>query len=77
MSNPFFLPASSTSRTSTLNPERVGFHNLVVLSDLQVQGCPDDCHAARSYSCISPPRTFRCRIRADARPVGEAVVLAS
>jgi len=40
-----------------------GFHNLVIVSDLQRYGWPGGGHTARSYSRISPPRTFLCRIR--------------
>ena len=51
----------------------VGFRNLVIFSDLEQHGWAGDCHAARSYSWISPPRTLWRRIRAAARSVTGAV----
>jgi hypothetical protein len=35
-----------------------GFHNLVIVSDLQRYGWPGGGHTVRSYSRISPPRDF-------------------
>jgi 2-dehydropantoate 2-reductase len=54
-------------RTSTECP--VGFQYLVIVSDLQRYGWASEGHAARSYSWIKPPRTFRRRISAVAKPV--------
>ncbi len=55
--------------------DRVGFHNLVTVSDLQCHGWAGGYHAARSYSWISPPKTFRRRISAVVRSVIAAVVM--
>jgi len=55
--------------------ELVGFRNFAVVSDLQSCGRAGDCHAARSYSWISPPRTLRRRIRSAARSVTGSVAM--
>jgi hypothetical protein len=44
---------------STLVPvNHVGFHDLVIVFDLQRYGWAAGRHAARSYPWISPPRTL-------------------
>ena len=53
----------------------VGFHNLVAVSDLQRHGWTGDYHAARSYSWIRPPKTFRRRVFAVVRSVTAIVVM--
>jgi len=69
------LPGNFKILSITSAPAPAGFQYLVIVFDLQRYSWAGEGHAARSYSWIKPPRTFRRRIRAVARPVTAAVTM--